>query len=116
MSKYRPPRSNQDWNLLHDKLQKVKESGVKEYLEKVKEFADRMEYLRWYTLSRFVKPENMDLFRDCVCALVCWFDYPLEFDAKYERVRRCEDKPKENPYAAWEAKQKAKQEAQGGKV
>lgn len=110
MSEYRPPQGNRDWDKLHDRLQEAKGRTREDYLHRVMEFADRMEYLRWYTLSRFVRPENMNLFRDCVCALACWFDYPLEFDPKYERIRRFEDYPRQNPYAEWEAR-RAKAEA-----
>ena len=107
---YRPPKE-EEWDGLWERIQ-----ARRKYWETLKDFAARMEYLQWYTLSRFVAASNLDFFRDCICFLIRWFGFPLEFDSKFERIRRCEDKPKENPYAAWEAKQKAKQESQGGKV
>lgn len=58
------------------------------YFERIIRFTWQMKYLECYTIDRFVKPENQDLFKSCICLLIAWYKFPLEFNSTYQKIRK----------------------------
>lgn len=60
-----------------------------EYFDRVKKFVQHIKPMEIYTLSRFVKPENMALFKDYICWLIVYCNFNLEFDDSFMKIRKC---------------------------
>lgn len=80
---YRPPRSREELDAVWAQIR-----AHRPYFENLCRFAGKMEEGKWYTLARFVRPENLARFRDMACFLIACCHAPLEFDNRYERIRR----------------------------
>lgn len=80
---WKPPRTKEELDAAFER------ANVRpEYFDRVKRFVAQMKNMEVYTLRRFVNPENMDLFRDCICLLIARQGFPLEFDDTYSKIRR----------------------------
>ena len=80
---WKPPRTREELDAIQNRIEENPE-----YLARIKQFFWNMQLMESYTLDRFVKPENMDLFKDCICLLIARQGYPLEFDNTYSKIRR----------------------------
>lgn len=83
MSNWKPPRTREELDAVQIRMEKNPE-----YFARVKQFFWKMVPMESYTLDRFVKQENMALFKDCICLLIARQRYPLEFDNTYSKIRR----------------------------
>ncbi|MDE6494372.1 MAG: hypothetical protein K2L50_07355 [Bacteroidales bacterium] len=80
---WKPPRTREELDTIQTRIEQNSE-----YFARIKQFVRNMKLMEPYTLDRFVKPENMDLFKDCICLLIARQGYPLEFDNTYSKIRR----------------------------
>lgn len=58
------------------------------YYERVVKWTYEMKPGLWYTLDRFVSPENMNLFRTCMCLLIANYGMNLEFSTNYDKIKK----------------------------
>lgn len=80
---WKPPRTREELDAVQTRI-----DDNPEYLARIKQFVRNMKLMEPYTLNRFVKPENMDLFKDCICLLIARQGYPLEFNDTFSKIRR----------------------------
>lgn len=83
MSNWKPPRTREELDAVQTRI-----DDNPEYFARIKQFVRNMKLMEPYTLDRFVKPENMDLFKDCICLLIARQGYPVEFNDTYSKIRR----------------------------
>lgn len=83
MSNWKPPRTREELDAVQTRI-----DDNPEYFARIKQFVRNMKLMEPYTLDRFVKSENMDLFKDCICLLIARQGYPLEFNDTYSKIRR----------------------------
>lgn len=83
MSNWKPPRTREELDAVQTRI-----DDNPEYFARIKQFVRNMKLMEPYTLDRFVKQENMDLFKDCICLLIARQGYPVEFNDTYSRIRR----------------------------
>lgn len=80
---WKPPRTDKE-------LEEVFSQAMADraYFERIIRFTYKMKWLEWYTIDRFVKPENQDLFKNCICLLIAWNKFSLEFNSTYQKIRK----------------------------
>lgn len=83
MSNWKPPRTREELDAVQTRI-----DDNPEYFARIKQFVRNMKRMEPYTLDRFVKPENMPLFKDCICLMIARQGYPVEFNDTYSKIRR----------------------------
>lgn len=83
MSNWKPPRTREELDAIQTRI-----DDNPEYFARIKQFVRNMKRMEPYTLDRFVKPENMPLFKDCICLMIARQGYPVEFNDTYSKIRR----------------------------
>lgn len=80
---WKPPRTDKELEEVFSRAM-----AERDYFERIIRFTYKMKWLEWYTIDRFVKTENQDLFKSCICLLIAWNKFPLEFNSTYQKIRK----------------------------
>ncbi|MCM1168735.1 MAG: hypothetical protein NC324_02240 [Bacteroides sp.] len=80
---WKPPRTKEELDAAFERAM-----ASREYFDRIIRFTYTMKRLEWYSIDRFVRRENIDRFRTCICVLIACLKFDLEFDSGFARIRK----------------------------